>query len=66
MEFTQEQKEGIEVHVKSACIEIANALEKVSLAVAANSENKVDDVVVPVLSGPAKVALVDLIKGMKL
>lgn len=66
MELTQEQKEGIEVHVKAACIEIAHAFEKIGLAIAANSENKVDDIIAPVLAGPAKAALIDLIKGIKL
>jgi hypothetical protein len=45
---------------------MVGALEEVALAVSANSENKIDDVVVPVLAGPAKQALIDLINGIKI
>lgn len=66
MEFSAEQKAKIEVHVKNALVDIVEALNETALAASANSENKIDDLVVPVLSGPAKAALIDLIKGLKL
>lgn len=66
VEFSPEQKAKIEVHIKAAAVSIVGALEEASLAVAQNSENKIDDVVVPVLAGPAKQALIDLINGLKL
>jgi hypothetical protein len=66
LEFTPEQKAKIEVHAKAALVSMVGALEEVALAVSANSENKIDDVVVPVLAGPAKQALIDLINGIKI
>ena len=66
MQLNDEQKAKVEVHVKAACISLVNAFEEVSLALAVNSENKIDDVVVPVLAGPAKQALIDMIGKLKL
>ncbi len=66
LKFSDEQKAKIEVHIKAALVAVVGALEEAALGLAANSENKIDDVVVPVLSGPAKEALVKLIQGIKL
>jgi hypothetical protein len=66
LEFTPEQKAKVEVHIKAACVSLISALEEASLAVAQNTENKIDDIVVPVLAPTAKQALIDLIGGLKL
>lgn len=66
MEFSEDQKAKIAVHVKAALVAVVAALNESALALAANSENKIDDIVVPVLSGPAQSALIDLINGLKL
>lgn len=66
MEFTAEQKAAIEVDVKEAFKHLTKALIKVAGALAANSENKLDDVVVPVIAPTAEQALIDLIGKLKL
>ena len=66
MEFTQEQKAAVEVEVKESLKHIGKAIVLVANYSAVNSENKVDDVVVPVLSPIAEAALIDLIGKLKL
>lgn len=66
MEFTAEQKAAIEVDVKESLKHLSKALVKTAGFLAANSENKIDDIVVPVLAPTAEQALIDLIGKMKL
>lgn len=66
MEFTAEQKAAIEVDVKESFKHLTKALIKVAAALAANSENKLDDVIVPVIAPTAEQALIDLIGKLKL
>lgn len=66
MEFTPEQKAAIEVDVKESLKHLSKALVKTAGFLAANSENKIDDIVVPVLAPTAEQALIDLIGKMKL
>lgn len=66
MEFTAEQKAAIEVDVKESLKHLSKALVKIAGFLAANSENKIDDIVVPVLAPTAEQALIDLIGKMKL
>lgn len=66
MEFSAEQKAAIEVEVKESLKHMGKAMVLVANYAAVNSENKVDDVVVPVLSPIAEAALLDLIGKLKL
>ena len=66
MEFTAEQKAAIEVEVKESLKYMGKAMVLVANYAAVNSENKVDDVVVPVLSPIAEASLLDLIGKLKL
>ncbi len=66
MEFTAEQKAAIEVDVKESLKHLSKALVKTASFLAANSENKIDDIVVPVLAPTAEQALIDLIGKLKL
>lgn len=66
MEFSAEQKAAIEVEVKESLKHMAKAIVLTANFAAVNSENKVDDVVVPVLSPMAEQALLELIGKLKL
>ena len=66
MEFTAEQKAAIEVEVKESLKYMAKAIVLTANYAAINSENKVDDVVVPVLSPIAEASLLELIGKLKL
>lgn len=66
MEFTAEQKAAIEIDVKESLKHLSKALVKTASFLAANSENKIDDIVVPVLAPTAEQALIDLIGKLKL
>lgn len=66
MDFTDAQKAAIEVEVKEAAKHMVKATVLAANALAANSENKVDDIVVPVLSPMAEQALLELIGKLKL
>lgn len=66
MEFTAEQKLAIEADLKESLKHLSKALVKTAGFLAANSENKIDDIVVPVLAPTAEQALIDLIGKMKL
>lgn len=66
MEFTAEQKADIESDVKESLKYLAKALVKTAKYAAINSENKIDDVVVPVIAPTAEQSLVDLIGKLKL
>lgn len=66
VDLTEEQKADIAIDVKAALKSLTKASMKAANAVAKNSENKVDDVIVPLLSGPAEEAINNLIDGIKL
>lgn len=66
MEFTEEQKAAIEVEVKEGLKHIAKAMVLSANYAAVQSENKVDDIVVPVLSPMAEAALIEFIGKLKL
>jgi len=64
--LNDEQKVAIEVEIKEAAKHVVKALVLVVKAEVANSENKIDDMVEPVLSPMAEAALLDLIAKLKL
>ena len=66
LKLSDEQKVAIEADVKEAAKYIVKALVKVSGALAVNSENKIDDLVLPVVSPIAEEALISLIEKLKL
>jgi len=66
MELSDVQKEAIAVEVKEAAKHIVKALVLAGKAAVANSENKIDDMVEPVLSPMAEQALLDVIGKLKL
>lgn len=64
--MNDEQKLAVEVEIKEAAKHVVKALILVVKAEVANSENKIDDVIEPVLSPTAEAALLDLIGKLKL
>jgi hypothetical protein len=66
LELSVEQKALIEADIKEAAKHIVKALVKVSNALALNSENKIDDIVLPVVAPLAEEALINLIGKLKL
>lgn len=66
MEFLPEEKLEMEKHLKVAMKEIVEALVLAGGYVAKKTENKIDDVAVPLAADPAKAALFKLIEEMKL
>jgi hypothetical protein len=64
--LTEEQKAKILPHIKASIKSAFLAGVEVGLAVAQNTENKIDDVVLPVLSGPANEMVDKLLEGIKL
>ena len=54
MEFTAEQKAAIEVDVKESLKHLSKALVKTASFLAANSENKIDDIVVKAKASAAE------------
>lgn len=66
LKLSDEQKLAIELDVKEAAKHIVKAIVKVSGALAINSENKIDDLVLPVISPIAEEALINVIEKLKL
>lgn len=64
--LSEVQKEAVSVELKEALKHIAKALVLSAGFLAQNSENKIDDVVVPVLAPTAEQALIELIGKIKL
>lgn len=66
LKLSDEQKLLIESDIKEAAKHIVKAIVKVSGALAVNSENKIDDLVLPVISPIAEESLINLIEKLKL
>lgn len=66
LELKEEQKLAVAVELKEALKHIAKAMVLSAGFLAQNSENKIDDIVVPVLAPTAEAALLELIGKIKL
>jgi hypothetical protein len=66
MEFSAEEKAQIEAPLKMAMKSLLDAMEVAASVAAKHSENKVDDVLVPMMAPAAKAVLLQMIDGMKL
>lgn len=66
LKLTDAQKLAIEPHVKAALKSMFLAGMELGKALAENSENKIDDVVIPVAQGPLEQIVDGVIAGMKL
>lgn len=66
MELSPEVKAEAEAKIKLVLNTIVELVEVIGMDVAKQSENKVDDVLVPVLSPLAKEALKSIIDGIKI